>query len=111
MGKGKKTDIYVGLRDGITHEQRFETTKYVDVLKRVCRNYQVPFSMSLITGGYFHVDGSYVEENSLMLTLLDAEDDTVEQMAKDLCTFFRQESVMVVSAPVSVVYVGSDIAE
>ena len=92
--------IYVGLRDKDTHEQHFETEKYKAVLKHVCKSYRTPFSVQVIEGGYFHDDGSWVDENTLLVTLIGAPKKTVYNIARDLCTFFRQESVMLICSPV-----------
>ncbi len=89
------TTIYVGLNDAETHAQKFDTSKYLTILKGVCHAYRVGFSVQLVNGGYFHEDGSYVEENTLSLTLMDVPEDTVRSIAEDLCAFFRQESVLV----------------
>ena len=105
MEKCRQTVIYVGLNDFITHEQRFETSKYLSILKSVCKSHRVPFSVNQINGGYFHEDGDYVEEQTLVLTLLDIDDDVIDQVADDLCTFFRQESVMVVRSEAEVRFV------
>ena len=94
--KTRQAKIYVGLNDATRHEQLFEKERYVSVLKNVCRSYRTAFSFDVINGGYFHEDGTYVEENSLELTLLDVSDELVKEIAKDLCAFFHQESVMVV---------------
>ena len=40
-------------------------------------------------------DGEYTEETSLVLVLINAEQDKVEGIAKDLCRLFHQESVLV----------------
>lgn len=109
MKKTKQTQIYVGLNDSETYQQKFETEKYVSILKRVCRAYHVAFSMSRINGGYFHDDGTYVEENTLMLTLLNVDEQTIEEIAKDLCAFFHQESVMVSSSEATVRFVRESI--
>ncbi|MBQ1788290.1 MAG: hypothetical protein II004_05105 [Erysipelotrichaceae bacterium] len=109
MKKVRQTQIYVGLNDSDTYQQKFETGKYVSILKRVCQGYHVAFSMSLINGGYFHDDGTYVEENSLMLTLLDVDEQTIEEIAKDLCAFFNQESVMVSTSEAEVRFVKESI--
>ena len=90
-----KAEIYIGLNDAFTKEQRFETSKYVSVLKNVCINYGVPFSFSVAEGGYIHDSGEYTQETSLVLSLIDIDDKTVGEIAKDLCVFFRQESVLV----------------
>ena len=105
MPATNQSTIYVGLNDADTGEQRFDTEKYLSILKNVCRSYGVAFSVQRINGGYFHEDGRYTEENTLSLTLMGVPDGTVTEIAKDLCAFFHQESVMVTSASCSVVFV------
>ena len=90
-----ETKIYVGLNDSETRVQMYDTEKYISILKDVCRNYHVGFSVSAGQGGYFFEDGSYVQETTLVLSLIDADTDTVNEIAKDLCVFFRQESVLI----------------
>ena len=71
-----QTTVYIGLNDSETGVQKFESQKYVSVLKNVCRMYKVAFSVQEIKGGYFHEDGRYTEENSLKLTLMDVPEQT-----------------------------------
>lgn len=40
-----------------------------------------------------------------MLSLLNVSEQTVTEIAKDLCAFFHQESVMVTFSPVKVVFI------
>ena len=100
-----QTTIYIGLNDSETGIQKFDTEKYLFILKNVCKSYRVAFSVQTINGGYFHEDGRYTEETTLTLTLMNVPEDTVMEIAKDLCVFFNQESVMVTSSPSSVVFV------
>ena len=100
-----ETKIYVGLNDRTTLEQRFETEKYVKILKEVCKSYHTAFSFSVSQGGYFHENGEYTQENTLVLSLVDADPVIIEEISKDLCAFFHQESVMVTEAPVSMRFV------
>ena len=51
-----ETKIYVGLNDAETRKQRFETTRYLGMLKNICQNYHVAFSVDIEEGGYFHED-------------------------------------------------------
>ena len=101
----QQTAIYVGLNDSETGVQKFGTEKYLSILKNVCRSYEVAFSVQLINGGYFHEDGRYTEENTLKLTLVDISEEKTIEIAKDLCAFFNQESVMVTSSPSKVIFV------
>ena len=90
-----ETRIYIGLNDAESRKQLYETEKYLDMLKAVCRSYQLAFSVDIEDGGYYHEDGEYVEETSLVLVLINAGRDTVKKIAQDLRTLFHQESVLV----------------
>ena len=100
-----ETKIYVGLNDSETKVQRLETEKYVSILKNVCRSYRVAFSFIVEQGGYLHEDGSYTEENTLVLSLIDTDEIIINEIAKDLCVFFHQESVMITKDLVQVYFV------
>lgn len=90
-----ETKIYIGLNDSHTKKQEHKTERYLSILKDVCKNYHVAFSVDIEEGGYFHDDGEYTEEVSLILVMLDADKKVVQEIAKDLCNFFRQESVLI----------------
>ena len=97
--------IYIGLNDPQTRMQMFDTEKYISILKDVCRNYHVGFSVSSDQGGYFFEDGSYTQETTLVLSLIDVDVQTVNEIAKDICVFFRQESVLITENEVRAYYV------
>lgn len=100
-----ETKIYVGLNDAETKEQKYGIEKYLTILKQICFSYHVAFSVSISQGGYVHEDGTYTEENSLILTLIDTDKYLVEEIAKDLCVFFNQESVLVTDDEVKAYYI------
>ena len=100
-----ETRLYVGLNDAETKKQMFETEQYMEQLKKLCFTYHVPFSVGIEEGGYFHENGEYVEEKTLVLTLIDAEKDTIQNIAKDLRTLFHQESVLLTEDEVRGCYI------
>ena len=100
-----ETKIYIGLNDLTTNTQLFASEKYIKVLRNVCYSYKVPFSFSVQEGGYIYESGEYAQEKSLVLTLIDAEKTVVDDIAKDLCVFFHQESVLITEAPIQVRFV------
>lgn len=104
-----ETKIYVGLNDSETREQVFGTETYIKILKNVCCAYDTPFSFSVEEGGYIHEDGEYTRETTLVLTLIDAGAGTVNEIAKDLCAFFNQESVMITENSVRAYFVSESI--
>ncbi len=104
-----ETKIYVGLNDSETMKQEYETARYIRVLKTVCNSYHVPFSFSLSQGGYMHEDGRYVEELTLVLSLIDVDNRIINEIAKDLCVFFHQESVLITEDRVRAYYIDSSL--
>ena len=42
-----------------------------------------------------HENGEYTQEVTLVISLIDVPKDTVSEIAKDLCIFFHQESVLI----------------
>ena len=104
-----ETRIYVGLNDSETLTQKFDTEKYIGIMKNICRSYRVAFSFSVQQGGYFHEDGRYTQENTLVISLIDADSTIVSEIAKDLCAFFHQESVMITESPVKVCFINEQL--
>lgn len=97
--------IYVGLNDLTTNTQLFENEMYINVLRNVCYSYKVPFSFNVQEGGYIYESGEYARETSLVLTLIDADKAIVNDIAKDLCAFFHQESVLITENQIRAYYV------
>ena len=104
-----KTEIYVGLNDQDTKEQKFDTEKYINILKNVCLSYGVPFSFSVIEGGYIHESGEYTQEKTLVLSLIGVERELIEEIARDLCAFFHQESVLITSGEVESYFISEQL--
>lgn len=100
-----KSEIYIGLLNAAAKTQLFENEKYIKVLRNVCHSYKVPFSFGVQEGGYIYENGEYARETSLVLTLIDVEKTVVNDIAKDLCAFFRQESVLVTESEIRAHYV------
>ena len=100
-----ETRLYVGLNDAQTRLQRFPTEWYKALLKEICRDVHIPFSVAVEEGGYFHEDGEYTEEQTLVLTLIDAQRDEVFKIANKVLTLFHQESVLITQDDVKGCYI------
>ena len=106
-----ETRIYVGLNDSVTKTQLFETETYINILRNVCFGYKTPFSFGVEEGGYIHESGEYTRETSLVLTLIDVDRAIVNEIAKDLCSFFHQESVLITESAVRSYYISESLEE
>ena len=101
--------ISVGLNDAVTKQQEHPTKMYVEIMKNVCKSYHVAFSFIVSEGGYFHENGDYTQEKSLVLCLLDPEKDVVDGIARDLCAFFHQESVLITESKVRAYFIKEEL--
>ena len=103
--------ISVGLNDAVTKQQEHPTKMYVDIMKNVCKSYHVAFSFIVSDGGYFHENGDYTQEKTLVLCLLDPVEGVVDGIARDLCAFFHQESVLITESKVRAYYIKEKLPE
>ena len=103
--------ISVGLNDAVTKQQEHPTEMYVEIMKNVCKSYHVAFSFIVSEGGYFHENGDYTQEKTLVLCLLDPEMGVVDSIARDLCAFFHQESVLITESRVRAYYIKEKLPE
>lgn len=103
--------ISVGLNDAITKQQEYQTERYVDVMKQVCQSYRVPFSFIVSEGGYFHENGDYTQEKTLVICLIDPEKGIADAIARDLCFFFHQESVLITESKVRAYYIKEELSK
>ena len=106
-----ETRIYIGLNDAITKTQLFDTEKYMKILRDVCVAYEIPFSFVLNEGGYIHENGVYTKENTLVLTLIGVDKKIIDNIAKDLCAFFNQESVLITENQIRSYFVHDDLGK
>lgn len=97
--------ISVGLNDASTKRQKYQTEVYVDIMKHVCHSYHVAFSYIVSDGGYFHENGDFTQEKTLVICLLDPAEGIVDAIAKDLCVFFHQESVLITESQVRAYFI------
>lgn len=103
--------ISVGLNDAATKRQEYQTQMYVDIMKHVCLSYHVPFSYIVSDGGYFHENGEFTQEKTLVLCLLDPKEGVVDAIARDLCAFFHQESVLITESKVRAYFIKEELPE
>lgn len=94
-----KTDrytIYVGLNDCDSKVQKFDTEKFKRIIEHICQSYDMSYSISPLSGGYFHDNGQFVKEDSFQIVLIGGSTDIANSIAEDACAFFNQESVLVI---------------
>lgn len=87
--------INIGLNDSESYEQKIETERILQLVSNCCKVYGMSYSCMLQAGGYIDDSGQFTSENSLALSFIDGDSYKVNEIAKDLCCFINQESVLV----------------
>ena len=92
----KKYEIYVGLNDKDTGKEKLTSDDFARILSEICANRKIGFTMSTQFGGYAHNQG-YVVENSLKVTLLNIEEEQVEEIGRILKERINTDTIMITS--------------
>ena len=90
-----KYTVIIGMNDKDSKPQLLLTEKINELVKIVCSGYQRPFCYTIGQGSYYHHDNTVTLEKNISLMLADISEEQVNEIAKDLCLFLNQESVMV----------------
>ena len=100
LGTRECCHIYIGLRDRERMQQLCTTEDFVGIISGICADYRIAFSMAEQVGGYMMADGTFITENSLVLTICGFTREQVLALAETLRKRLNQESVLVsVEAP------------
>ena len=107
--KKKRYTISVGLNDKDEKTQKIQTERVLRLVKDCCRSYGMAFSSYLQDGGYIHDNGEYVLEKSVCIVFIEPDEAMIEEIARDLCAFLNQESVMVTVEDVEYYFISDSI--
>lgn len=94
MIKGKKYELYIGLKDKSTYEEVFSIEDFIKFLSAYCSEDKIGFSMVNQLGGYSH-DKGYVTETSLRITLFGIEEDAVQKLGQSLKELVNTDTIMI----------------
>ncbi len=87
--------ILLGMTNKDDEEKKINCDRAVSLVGKVCKAYNVPFSVTIQKGGYNHNDGRFVLEDSLAVCIIGLKQKLVKEIANDLCCFLCQECVMI----------------
>ena len=77
------------------------TGKLIHLIHDICKSYTGEFVIESLEGGYVYKNGELKSRRKLAITFVDADKDTVDSLAADLCAFFKRSSVLVEASPVA----------
>lgn len=98
-----KTILYVGLNDQHTKKQKIRTRKAFKIINSLLlNNYSLAgATLQLSNGIYKHNDGKIIIEKTIIIILLDVEDEKINLIIKDLKNIFNQETILKESSTIN----------
>lgn len=92
--KGKRYEIYVGLKDQDSYEEIFDPYYFSKVISQIGSTHKFGFSLTTQLGGYTHKKG-YVTETSLRITLVGLEKEKVYKIGDILKELVNTDTIMI----------------
>jgi hypothetical protein len=89
----KKHILYIGLNDKESKQQEISTLDAYKIIFNAVKKYYDGATITESRGFYTHESGTVTFENSLVCSILFAEDDKTRQLAEDLKNLLNQESI------------------
>lgn len=101
FGRTRKFTIYIGL-DVQDSKIQFATEEILFRVKEKLIEFNMPFSINVVDGGYLYKNKDFVCEKGVVVTLLGASKKYVERLARIFCADFKQECVLVTTEIVKI---------
>ena len=87
--------IIIGCMDSQTKDEVVSRNEFSEMVTKFFVRMKIDFSITHAEGWYFHIDGSFVSENTLCIGIIDYEDFDIMRLAKSLSMFMNQEQVLI----------------
>ncbi|MBQ0037949.1 MAG: hypothetical protein KBS74_04685 [Clostridiales bacterium] len=95
LGKTGRYQIFIGMNDKETLQQRCSKEDFIRIVSTVCADYRIAFSMCEQMGGYMMSDGTFITENSLVLSISGFTREQIFLLAEELRSQLNQEAIMI----------------
>lgn len=94
-GKVVTYRLYIGMNDKEKLKQLCPTEDFIEMVRSICEDYKIAFSMDEKIGGYMMANGTFITERSLVLAITGFDFEQIVQLADDLRKKLNQESIMI----------------
>ena len=94
LKKGIKYEIFVGIKDKDSYEELLSVDDFKNILKEICVEKQINFSLITQLGGYTH-DKGYTTETSMRVVIIGANKGEIKRIADWLKIRINTDTVLV----------------
>ena len=94
LKQGIKYEIFIGIKDKDTYLETLSIDEVKDILKEVCKDKGINFSLLTQAGGYKH-DKGYTTETSLRVIIIDVDEKEIVSLVDILKRRINTDTIMV----------------
>lgn len=95
LGQIETYRIYIGMNDKDELQQLCSTEDFINIVKGICEDYRIAFSMNEQIGGYMMANGTFITERSLVLSISGFNESQILQLVETLKVVLNQETILV----------------
>lgn len=95
LGVTESYHIYIGMNDREKLRQLISTEDFIGMVRDICIDNRIAFSLHDQVGGYLMENGNFIHENSLVLIVTGFTQDQIFMLAEELRKRLRQEAVLI----------------
>jgi hypothetical protein len=92
--KGKKYEIFIGLKDKDTYDEIFDVDVFKTLLSEICTENEISFSLLTQFGGYAHNKG-YTTETSLRVIIIGISEDELTTLGVKLKEMINTDTILI----------------
>ena len=99
MNDNIEYQIYIGFNDSQANAQIVKEEELEDMISEFFRRKKIDFSLMNGEGGFFHQDGTFAHEKTLIVNIIGQQGLDIIKLAKSLSMFMNQECSLVTKSP------------
>lgn len=101
--KGIKYEIFIGIKDKDSYEEILSTDDFKDLLREICVEKEINFSLLTQLGGYKHNKG-YTTETSLRIIIIGINEQEVNLLSQELKKKINTDAVLITKTEIEYIF-------
>ena len=101
--KGIKYEIFIGIKDKDSYEEILSIDDFKDILREICVDKEINFSLLTQLGGYKHNKG-YTTETSLRIIIIGINEHEVNLLSQELKKKINTDTVLITKTEIEYVF-------
>ena len=91
---GSRYTLYIGLSDQDTHVQSIPTAEAIEIVGEISARYVPGYTAMTGYGGWYNDAGEFIQEESLIFTYLNAEEEQILKIKDEAMAALNQGSIL-----------------